>query len=294
MFFSGQPIEITSSSAKKRSHPNIGDKGFISAGAIILYCGSYFALLEAYFYQYGDDDSPCRCERKLFLMCDQNDVEAMRTATNGIVVSDTMVIYALTYEEVLYYINAIRIGAPFGINLYKTRAFNTAYINIKSGGKLIKPAICNISRSAPIPVERNKYVRAAWFRATNRYLTYLTEAKSDALRHLGRHIGNKYQNCGEFFSIIDRVISYEAGYARSKEYLPPFKVENESLSILRISNLTESANRAKSFVLNFIDSSNDPLFLEFKQLLNFHRSVGSSCAALNRFYELCRDNLGRF
>lgn len=67
MFQRGQRIIVVESSATKRSHPSVGDIGYL--GNMYLFFRSKFILADAHFFQYKKDSSPGeRCEKRRFII----------------------------------------------------------------------------------------------------------------------------------------------------------------------------------------------------------------------------------
>ena len=68
MFYRGQKIIVTESSASKRHHPSVGDIGYLNN--MYLFYADRFILLDAIFSSYKSDRStePSRCERKKLII----------------------------------------------------------------------------------------------------------------------------------------------------------------------------------------------------------------------------------
>lgn len=68
MFHRGSRIVITESSATKRAHPAVGDRGYVNG--MYLFFLDRFILLDGFFFSYASDKKKAtnRCERKRFLL----------------------------------------------------------------------------------------------------------------------------------------------------------------------------------------------------------------------------------
>ncbi len=68
MFYRGQKIIVTESSASKRHHPSVGDIGYLNN--MYLFYADRFILLDAIFSSYKSDKTtePSRCERKKLII----------------------------------------------------------------------------------------------------------------------------------------------------------------------------------------------------------------------------------
>lgn len=273
MFLRGQRFVITESNTKGRTHPKIGDCGYIRNVVLFLdtVSGFHFTMVDAYFFKFYKDKEG-RCEKKRFVL--SNDLDAMfkMRLLKGLTYGSFIVISSLILDDALGTLIKIERNQDLPVTNYLS-LFSTEMNKLDGTPRVFCSPSCSISSMFPNQIHTDKWNRRAWMSSIEPTIVTLTNLIG--VIRMSPRVNESIK------VILERRLPYifpERG--KRKGYGGP-----ENTIRPDTSRIIREFHFLQSFILSVINSTSGPEVEPFKKLLELRRRHNGYNAALNRVYE---------